>query len=51
MKRFRIITFIAGRLLAASELTRWWRNPLLVPRLDHLLDGSPSPVQFSRALS
>lgn len=41
MKRFRIITFAAGSLLAASELARWWGNPRLVPlAFDEVLVGA-----------
>ena len=41
MKRFRIITFAAGVLLAASELARWWDNPRLVPlAFDEVLVGA-----------
>ncbi len=40
MKRFRIITFAAGSLLAASELARWWGSPRLVPlAFDEVLVG------------
>ncbi|MBB4633334.1 hypothetical protein [Sphingosinicella soli] len=41
MKRFRIITFAAGTLLAASELARWWGSPRLVPlAFDEVLIGA-----------
>lgn len=45
MKRFRIITFAAGGLLAASELARWWGSPRLVPlAFDELLVGGALAV-------